>query len=576
MQTDLARRIAVARGDEPADLVLKGGRVLSVFTGELLEADVAVAGDHVAGMGRYVGRQVVDVSGLILLPGFIDAHMHIESTKLMVDEFARAVLPWGTTTVVLDPHEIANVFGLDGVRALLASAGEMPLDCFVMASSCVPASPFESSAHTVTADDIARFLADEPRALGLAELMDFPGVVRGDPAVLDKIEVTRAAAGHIDGHAPRLSGTELNAYLAAGVGSDHECTTYEEALEKRRLGMQIMIREGSAARDLEALIPLVIKYGPANCMLCTDDREPHHLLAAGHINDALRKAVALGCPPADAVIMATLHAARWHRLLEYGAVAPGYLADIVAVEDLEHFHPVKVWKRGRLVAADGVALDVPKATAPDWMRASVHIPVLRPEAFRIHARGRVRVIGVEPGSIVTRSLVWEQPWIGTVAVADPARDLAKVAVIERHRGTGRVGLGLVTGFGLKRGALASTQAHDAHNLVVVGVDDSDMAVAANRLAEIGGGQVAVVGGRVIAEVPCPIGGLLSDLPAEQVGAAVQALEDAAYRELGATLPAPVMTMSFLALSVIPELRITDWGLIDTVAFEVVPIEVRPT
>ena len=575
MSGDLARRISVARGSEPADLVLKGGRVLSVFTGELLEGDVAVAGEHVAGIGRYGGRQEVDVSGLILLPGFIDAHMHLESTKLMVDEFARAVLPWGTTTVVLDPHEIANVFGLDGVRALLASAGEMPLDYYVMVPSCVPASPFESSAYTVSADDVARFLADERRALGLAELMDFGGVIREDPTVLRKIEVTRAADGHVDGHAPRLSGGDLSAYLAAGVGSDHECTTYEEALEKRRLGMQIMIREGSATRDVEALIPLVLRYGPANCMLCTDDREPHQLLAAGHMNDVVRKAVTQGCPPADAVTMATLHAARWHRLWEHGAVAPGYLADIVAVEDLERFRPVRVWKRGRLVAADGVAMDVPRATAPEWMRGSVHIAALRADDFRIRARGQVRVIGVEPGGIVTRSLVWQLPPGSGVAVADPARDLAKVAVIERHRGTGRIGLGLVTGFGLKRGALASTHAHDAHNLVVVGVNDADMAVAANRLAEIGGGQVAVAGGCVIAEVPCPIGGLLSDLPAEQVAAAAQALEEAAWHELGATLPAPVMMLSFLALSVIPELKISDLGLIDSVAFRVVPIEVQP-
>ena len=575
MTAELARRIAVARGDEPADLVLKGGHVFSVFTGELLEADLAIAGEHVAGLGRYAGRQEVDVSGLILLPGFIDAHMHLESTKLMVDEFARAVLPWGTTTVVLDPHEIANVFGLDGVRALLASADAMPLDYYVMASSCVPASPFESSAYTVTAADIARFLADEPRALGLAELMDFPGVVRGDPEVLAKIEATRAAGGHVDGHAPRLSGLQLNAYLAAGVGSDHECTTFEEALEKRRLGTQIMIREGSATRDVAALIPLVIEYGPANCMLCTDDREPHHLLQAGHVNDAVRKAVALGCPPADAVIMATLNAARWHRLWEHGALAPGYLADIAAVEDLERFRPVRVWKRGRLVAADGVALPVPRASVPDWMRGSVHIPEITAEHFRVEARGPVRVIGVEPGTVVTRSMVFEPPWVGTVAAADPARDLAKVAVIERHRGTGRIGIGFVTGFGLQRGALASTHAHDAHNLIAVGVDDADMAAAVNRLAEIGGGQVAVIGGRVIAEVPCPIGGLLADLPAERVAAAAEALEEAARGDLGATLPAPVMAMSFLALSVIPELRITDLGLIDTVAFEVVPLEVQP-
>ncbi|MGC8634510.1 MAG: adenine deaminase [Candidatus Limnocylindrales bacterium] len=575
MTAELARRIAVARGDEPADLVLKGGRIFSVFTGEFLEGDLAVAGEYVAGIGRYEGRQEVDVAGLILLPGFIDAHMHLESTKLMVDEFARAVLPWGTTTVVLDPHEIANVFGLAGVRALLASADRVPLDYYVMAPSCVPASPFESSAFMITAADIAQFLADEPRALGLAELMDFPGTVRGDPAVLDKIEVTQAAGGHVDGHAPRLSGPELNAYLAAGVGSDHECTTLEEALEKRRLGMQIMIREGSATRDVAALIPLVIEHGPANCMLCTDDREPHHLLERGHVNDAIRKSVSLGCRPADAVIMATLNAARWHRLWQHGALAPGYLADIVAVPDLEHFRPARVWKRGRLVAQDGVARPLPKAAVPDWMRGSVHIPTMTADHFRVEARGSVRVLGVEPGNAVTRSLVFGPPWVGGTAAADPDRDLAKVAVVERHRGTGRVGLGFVTGFGLRRGALASTHAHDAHNLIVVGMNDADMAAAANRLAEIGGGQVAVANGRVLAEVPLPIGGLLADLPFEQVAAAVRALEEAARVELGAALPAPVMALSFLALSVIPELKISDRGLVDTVAFQAVPLEVEP-
>src|SRR5712691_9853024 len=336
---DLAHRLAVARGDEPADLVIAGGRVLSVFTGELLEADVAVAGEHVAGVARgYEGRERVDVSGLTLLPGFINGHMHIESTKLMVDEFARAVLPHGTTTVVLDPHEIANVFGLDGVRALLAATEGIPLDYYVMVSSCVPASPFESSGATVDADDIARFLAEEPRALGLAEMMDFPGVVRGSDEAMGKIEAAHVAGDrHIDGHAPGLTGRGLNAYLAAGVRSDHECTTYEEALEKRRLGMWIMIREGSAARNLEALLPLVLRYGPGNCLLCTDDREPDQLLAEGHINHVMRKAVSLGCKPYWAIVMATLFAARYHRLYQHGAVAPGYVADVVAVSDFEGF-----------------------------------------------------------------------------------------------------------------------------------------------------------------------------------------------------------------------------------------------
>jgi adenine deaminase len=571
--SDLARRLAVARGDQPADLVIKGGRVLSVFTGELLEADVALSGEHVAAVGAgYDGREEFDARELILLPGFIDGHMHIESTKLMVDEFARAVLPWGTTTVVIDPHEIANVFGLDGVRALLRAAEPVPLDYFVNVSSCVPASPFESNGATVEADDIARFLQEEPNALGVAEMMDFAGVVAGSPEALAKIEAAyRAGDRHIDGHAPGLSGRALNAYLAAGVRSDHECTTYQEALEKRRLGMWIMIREGSAARNLEALLPLVLEYGPGNCLLCTDDREPNELLAEGHINDVMRKAVALGCPSYHAVLMATLFAARYHRLHRHGAVAPGYVADVVAVEDLERFRPTRVWKRGRLVAADGRAVGIPKVSAPDWMRGSVKVRRAMPEDFAMRADGRVRVIGVEAGQIVTRALVAEPARRNGLAVADPSRDLAKIAVIERHRRTGRMGLGFVSGFGLQRGALASTHAHDAHNVVVVGVDEADMAAAVNRLAEIGGGQVAVANGSVLGEVPCPIGGLLSDRPAEEVAGAVSRMEEAS-RALGVKLPAPFMAMSFLALSVVPELKITDRGLVDTINFELVALE----
>jgi adenine deaminase len=567
---DLAHRLAVARGDEPADAVLAGGRVLSVFTGELLDADVAVAGDHVAGVGRYEGRRAVDASGLILLPGFIDGHMHIESTKLPPDEFARAVLPWGTTTAILDPHEIANVFGLEGVRSLLEASRGIPLDLFVMVSSCVPASPFESSGATVDADDIARFLAEEPNALGLAEMMDAPAVIEGEMGTLAKIAASRGR--HIDGHAPGLSGRRLNAYLAAGVRSDHECTTLDEALEKRRLGMTIMIREGSAARNLEALIPLVLEHGPANCLLCTDDREPDHLLEEGHINDVIRRAVALGCSPADAVAMATLNAARYHRLPEHGAVAPGYLADIVAVEDLQRFQPIRVWKRGRLVAEGGRSLDVPRSPMPDWMRGSVRVPHLVAESFRIQATGRVRVIGVEPGQIVTRALIEDANIVDGLAAADPSRDLAKIAVVERHRGSGRIGLGFVRGFGLQRGAMASTHAHDAHNVVVVGVDDGDMAAAVNRLAETGGGQVAVAAGAVLEEIPCPFGGLLSDRPAEEVAALARAMGKAA-EEMGVSLASPFMAMSFLALSVVPELKLTDRGLVDVERFELVPLEV---
>jgi adenine deaminase len=335
--------------------------------------------------------------------------------------------------------------------------------------------------------------------------------------------------------------------------------------------MWIMIREGSAARNLEALLPLVLEHGPGNCLLCTDDREPDQLLAEGHIDDVMRKAVALGCPPYHAVVMGTLFAARYHRLHRHGAVAPGYLADVVAVEDLVRFRPVFVWKRGRLVAREGMPAPFPKAVAPEWMRGSVRVPTLSADAFAVNPAGPVRVIGVTAGQLVTRALVADPLRRDGRAVADPAQDLAKIGVVERHRGTGRIGIGFVSGFGLQRGALASTHAHDAHNVLVVGVDDADMAAAVNRLAEIGGGQVAVEGGRPVAEVPCPIGGLLSDRSVEDVAAQVHHMEEAA-RGLGVTLPAPFMAMSFLALSVIPELKITDRGLVDTVRFELVPLE----
>jgi adenine deaminase len=571
--SELQRRVAVARGDEAPDLVLKGGRVLSVFSGEVFDADVAIVGEHIAGVGSYDGPSTVDVAGHVLVPGLIDAHMHLESTKLMVDEFARAVLPHGTTTVVIDPHEMANVFGLRGVSALLDSAGDVPLDYYVMVPSCVPASRFESSGATVTAEDVDAFIRERSDVIGLAEVMDFPGVIGGDPGVLAKLQTTVRDGGHLDGHAPGVSGRALNAYLSTGIGSDHECTDASEALEKRRLGMWIMIRENRGARNLEALIPMVLEHGPRNTMLCTDDREPDELLADGHIDDAIRKAIRFGCDPVDAIVMATINTATWHRRYEHGAVAPGYVADIVAVRDLSEFRPAIVWKRGRLAARDGTAVDVAKARVPEWLYDSVRIPELSALDFRVDAVDRARVIGVEPDSLTTRSLVGEPGRRNGDATADPARDIAKVAVVERHTGTGRIGVGFVSGFGLRRGALGSTHAHDAHNLGVVGIDDADMAAAANRLREIGGGQVAVLDGKVIAELPCPVAGLLSERPCEEVADQAVQLATAARDQLGATYPAPFMAMSFLALSVLPELRITDRGLVDTVRFEPVPLGV---
>jgi adenine deaminase len=572
---DLASRVAVARGDAQADAVLAGGRVLSVFTGELLEADVVLAGEHVAALGApgtYRGAETHDVSGLILVPGFIDGHMHVESTKLTPAEFARAALPHGTTTVVLDPHEVGNVLGARGILQLLALAEGIPIDIYAMASSCVPASSLETSGHTLDHRDIAALL-NHPRIIGLAEMMNYPAVVSGDPEALAKIEA--AGSRHVDGHAPGLSGPGLNAYLAAGVQSDHECSSLEEALEKRRLGMWIMIREGSAARNLEALIPLILQLGPENCMLVTDDREPHDLLREGHLDNALRKAVALGCMPEHAVVMATLHPARYHRLHGHGAVAPGYLADVVALPDLEEFRPARVWKRGRLVFDGDRVVDFPTAEVPDWMLHTMHAAPVTEARLRIPASedgGLVRVMEVRAGQIVTGALTAEPRVEDGAIVADPSRDLAKIAVAERHRESGRIGIGLVRGFGLEEGALGSTVAHDAHNVMLVGTNDRDMAVAAARLTELAGGQVVVRDGRVLAEVALPLGGLVSLEPREEVARQAIALEEAA-RDCGVTLRSPFMALSFLALSVIPELKVTDLGLVDGVKFELVPLQV---
>ncbi len=567
----LARRIAVARGDEPADVVLTGGRVLSVFTGELLDVDVAVAGEHVAGLGSYEGREVADVSGLVLLPGFIDSHMHLESTKLMVDAFASAVLPCGTTAAVIDPHEIANVFGARGVHALLSAADLVPLDYYLMVPSCVPASPFESGGATLGAADVAALLAGEPRAIGLAEVMDFPGVVGAHTSVLDKILATRraglarrrACARALRARTQRLprGGHPVRPRVRQLHGGAREAPPGHVDHDQGGIGRPEPGGPAAARTEMRQ----------ANCMLCTDDREPDELVESGHLNAILRRAVSLGCPAADAVVMATLHPARYHGLSEMGAIAPGYLADIVAVPDLAGFRPALVYKRGMLVAESGLAAAVTKVPAPDWMRGSVHLRAIGAADLRIPAPGGpVRVIEVRPGELVTRMLAAAAPERDGELVADPERDLLKAAVLERHHDTGRVGLGIVTGFGLRRGALASTVAHDAHNVVVVGADDPDMAAAIGRLTELGGGQVAVADGRVLAEVPLPLAGLLSDRSADEVAAQVRRLR-AAAADLGSQLPAPFMTMSFLALSVIPEARLTDRGLLDTVRFALVTL-----
>jgi adenine deaminase len=560
---ELARLLAVARGDEPADLVIRGGRVFSAFTREWLEGDLAIADGFVAGTGEYEGRETLDAAGKYLVPGFIDAHMHLESSKLLVDEFAKLVLPLGTTAVVADPHEIANVLGTDGVHWLADLCHDLPLDVFFMASSCVPASQFESPRRPLLPGDLEGLLRRR-RVLGLAEMMNFPGVINGSPSELEKLALPGAT--HVDGHAPHVLGKELNAYAAAGIRSDHEMSTIEEARERLRAGMWVLIREASGARNLHALLPLVDEFGPHRLAFCTDDREPEHIAEEGHINSMVREAVKAGVSPEDALVMASLNPALWHGLRNLGALAPGYRADVLVLGDLESFAPETVLKGGQEVGEIG------RPEVPEWVKHTVRIraPATNDFAIPWESNGGARVIGIIPDQIVTDSLVEEPRVENGHVVADPERDLLKIAVVERHLGTGRLGLGLVRGFGLRSGALASTVSHDAHNIVVVGVKDDDILRAVRRLSDTGGGVVVVDGGIVKAELKLPVAGLLSDAGLDEVIASSRACVEAAH-ELGCELPSPFQTMAFLALSVIPSLKITDHGLVDVDRFELVPL-----
>jgi adenine deaminase len=563
------RWVAVARGDEEPEFILKGGQVLSVFTGEFFQADVAIVDGYVVGVGTYDGDNALDVSGRFLIPGYIDGHCHVESSKLTVDEFARTILPTGTTSVVVDPHELANVLGTLGVEYLLESSKGLPLGVYVMMPSCIPASQFESPAFPLEACDFAELL-DRPRVIGIAEMMNYPAAIAGQPDVMNKMAMTHYS--HIDGHAPGVSGLDLNAYIVSGPKSDHECTTVAEALEKRRLGMWIMIREASMIRNLVDLLPLVKEYGDDLCMFVTDDREAGTLLEEGHVNSMVRKAVEHGLPVATAVRLATINVARWHQLEGLGAIAPGYRADIQVLPDLERFVPELVLKNGAAVTRGGQCLPFASPKVPASVRNTVHVRSMSADDLKVPATdaGEIRVIELIPDQVVTRASTGVPTVLEGAFVADPATDLAKVAVVERHHATGRVGVAFVRGFGMKIGAFASTIAHDAHNLVVIGVNDDDMLTCVERLREIGGGLVAARAGEVVGELPLEVAGLMSVRPAAQVAATLHGLE-AQLRTMGVSLQTPFMYLGFLALSVIPELRITDQGLVDVRSFELVPL-----
>lgn len=564
----MSQLLSMARGDIPADLVFKNGRVADVFSGQLLETDVAVGQGLIIGMGSYQGREEIDLEGRILCPGFIDGHCHVESSMLGAGEFARCLVALGTTTIFADPHELANVAGAEGIRFLLAEGSKYPWNFYLMLPSCVPASPWETAGAVLEAKDLA-ILMDEPGVFGLGEVMNYPGVIQGDPQVWSKLDLFKER--FIDGHAPGLRGRELNAYLLGGIRADHEITSPEEAREKVRAGMYVMIREGSAAHNLGALLGAVDAKNFSRFFFATDDRHPGDLLAQGHINWILREATRLGLDPLDAIRLATINTAAAMGVNNIGAIAPGRRADLVVLEDLVRFKPVRVYKDGKLVATEGRALFAAEANSsmPKRIARSVHIKGLGPEKFVLPPAREYRVIQLIPGQIVTAEGVASSQQAENLA----ANDLALLAVVERHHASGRVGLGLIQGLGLKRGAIAASIAHDSHHIIVAGICPADMAAAVDAIAQMQGGLVAIAEKKVLASLPLPIAGLMSPEPLETVAAKLEALEIAA-RNLGAAVDSPFMTLSFMALPVIPALKLTDKGLFDVSGFRPVTLELK--
>lgn len=549
------RLIAVAAGREKADLVLKNAKYLNVFSNEFLCGDIAVANGLIAGVGKYDGKTEIDVSGKLVLPGFIDAHIHLESSMVTPAEFAKAVVAHGTTTVITDPHEITNVMGIDGVEYMIQASQNLPIDVHFMMPSCVPATEIDESGAELDCKDIDLYL-DNKKVLGLAEMMNYVGVINGDKNVLSKIVTSQAHHKKIDGHAPELSGNDLNAYIAAGVYSDHECSTFENALEKLRKGQFIMIREGTAAHNLKALMPLLTQQYYSRCMFATDDKHPSDLLYGGHIDYIVKQALKSGADPIVALKTATHHAARYFLLNNKGAIASGYLADIVVVDNLEDFNVETVFKCGKLVF-DGEVNDFSAPTVDEKLAEkcfdTFHLDSVTPSSFKVD--GKLGLIGLVGGELLTRNL-------GTADKIDVENDILKIACIERHKGTNHIGVGYVKGYSLKSGAVATSVAHDSHNIITVGCNDDDIAVAVNAIKDSKGGIAVVENGKIKALLELPIAGLMSDEPLTTVNEKLENAKSSAY-ELGADKSIdPFMTLSFLSLPVIPSLRITTKGVFD--------------
>jgi adenine deaminase len=561
---EIQHKLSVARGETPAELLFKNAQLVNVLSGEVHPADVAVDDGRVIGFGDYDASEIIDLEGAYLAPSLIDGHFHVESTMVTIPEFARAVVPHGTGAMVIDPHEYANVLGMDGIRYVLESSKDLPIDFFIMLPSCVPATHLETAGARFTADDLRLMIADD-RIAGIAELMNYPGVFLGMESELAKIEAGRGKV--IDGHAPGLRGKNLNAYALAGARSDHESTELEEAREKLRLGMHLLVREGSTERNLEHIIALVTPQNSANCSFATDDKLPGDLVSEGHIDHSIRKAIQQGVAPVTAIQMGTINTARYYRLKNHGAIAPRFWADFIVFDDLAKFQIKRVYKKGALVAENGNYLRE-KRPVTEQPRSTMNLSYRAPADFEVHvpqggSAKQIRVIEIVPHQIVTKEVLETPRILDGQIVSDIERDILKLVVVERHRATGNVGVGFVRGFGLKHGALGSTVAHDAHNVVVVGVSDSDIVAAIQALESMRGGQVAIAGGKIEAALPLPIAGLVSDQPLEFVIDKIAELKAAAMR-LGCALDAPFMSLSFLSLSPIPALKLTDQGLVDAV------------